>query len=62
MSEHKYGSVEFYKELFDDITADAKAERPDIGNNIIAAFKLSIAGWRDYHKQQAEEFERLYFK
>lgn len=58
----KYGSLEYFKELFDDIVGDVQAEEPEIGNNMIAAFKLSLAEWRDYHKKQAEEYERLYFE
>ena len=62
MFKPEYGSVEFYKQLFDDIICDSMAEQPEIGNNIITAFKLSIAEWRDYHKEQAQEFDRLYSK
>ena len=61
-TKHEYGSVEFFTEMFDDILADVEADKPEIGNNIITAFKLAIAGWRDYHKKQAEEYNRLYFE
>ena len=61
MIKSEYGSVEFYTEIFDDILADAQADQPEIGNNIITAFKLSLARWRDYHKKQTEEYDRLYF-
>nr|BDD45506.1 hypothetical protein 17 [Paracoccaceae bacterium]BDD46792.1 hypothetical protein 44 [Paracoccaceae bacterium] len=62
MNKHDYGSAEFYAELFSDILADAQSENPQIGNNIVAGFKLAISEWREYHRNQAEEYDRLYFE
>jgi len=55
----EYGSVPYYTELFADIIADAQHDRPEIGNNLIAAFKAALVSWKEYHQKQADECERI---
>lgn len=56
---HPYGSVEFYRNMFADLLADAQPDRKDYGDNIIAGFKAALQEWRDYHADAAKEYERL---
>jgi hypothetical protein len=54
-----YGTVEFYAEQFGDILADAQADDPKYGNNIIEGFLTAIEEWKNYHQEQVNEYERV---
>lgn len=54
-----YGSVEYYAEQFADFLADAQADQPHYGDNLVSGFKLALADWKDYYQKQAAECERL---
>jgi hypothetical protein len=54
-----YGTAEFYKEQFMDFIADAQADQPEYGDNMIEGFLLALDDWCEYHKGQVNEFERL---
>ena len=59
MDAPKFGTPEFYKNLFADILADAQCEEPEIGDNLIAGFKMAIDDWRQYHSGMVVEFDRI---
>ena len=56
---HKYGTVEYYAELFDDILCDAQSDDPKTGDAIVEGFLKSLEGWRSYHQNQVNEYDRL---
>ena len=55
----EYGTVAYYKAQFDDILGDVQHDRPEYADNLIAAFKLSIAEWREYYAGQVQELDRI---
>ena len=55
----EYGTVAYYKAQFDDILADVQHDRPEYADNLIAAFKSSIAEWREYYAGQVQELDRI---
>lgn len=55
----KYGTVESYSEMFQDILADVNASDPEIGLNIVLAFLDALKTWRDYHANQVDEYDRV---
>lgn len=55
----EYGTVEYYAEQFADFIADVQHDSPDVGDNLIAGFKLAIADWRQYHVNQIVELNRV---
>ena len=55
----EYGSVAYYTELFADILADVQHDRPEAGDNLVAAFKAALISWKEYHQQQLDECERI---
>jgi len=59
ISEHKYGTAEFYAEQFSDFLADAQADDPKYGDNLVKGFLLAIDEWCDYHSAQVDEYNRL---
>ena len=54
-----FGSVAYYKAHLEDILADVQHDRPEYADNLIAAFKLSIAEWRKYYAGQVKELDRI---
>ena len=56
---HEYGTTQFYAEQFADFLADVQADEPNIGDNLVAAFKLALSDWKDYYQKQTAECERL---
>ena len=54
-----YGTTEYYAEQFADFLADAQADTPEYGNNIVEGFLLALADWRDYHANQVNEYNRI---
>lgn len=57
--QNNYGSVQFYADLFADILADVQSDNPVYGDNIIAGFKTALREWRQYHKEQVMEYQRI---
>ena len=54
-----YGTAEYYKEQFMDFIADAQADTPEYGDNLIKGFLLALEDWLNYHQDQVYEYERL---
>ena len=54
-----FGSLEYYKSMFDDVLADAP-EDPQSGLLIMDAFEASILDWLKYHKSCAQTYEQLH--
>ena len=53
----KYGTAEYYSEMFSDFLADVDAEyAPDAAENIYKGFLLAIDSWFNYHKTQADAY------
>ena len=53
----KYGTPEFYSEIFSDALADVDAEyAPNATENIYKGFLLAIDSWFNYHKTQADTY------
>ena len=57
MEHFKYGTPEYYSELFSDIIADA--EHPGAIQSILAGFELSINSWIDYHDSAHKHYRDL---
>ena len=55
----RYGTIEFYAELFSDILADIQYDSPEVGDNLVSAFKLALDDWREYHADQVTEYDRI---
>tara|TARA_B100001778_G_scaffold138679_1_gene113971 strand:- start:2381 stop:2653 length:273 start_codon:yes stop_codon:yes gene_type:complete len=61
VSKPDYGSVEFYKQYFDDILADvgtsnSAAENIEVALVVLEAFEASINEWMTYHQSCAESY------
>ena len=56
---NEYGSVAYYQEMFADFIGDIQHDTPDMGDNLVEAFKLAIAEWRDYYAEQVKELDRI---
>jgi hypothetical protein len=56
MANLKYGTVEFYAEVFGDCLADVDAKDLEVTNNIIEGFYLAIDQWFEYHDEQARAY------
>lgn len=56
---HKFGTTEYYKEMFADLIADVQHDSPVTGDNLVTAFKLAITEWREYHAEQVKELDRI---
>jgi hypothetical protein len=54
-----YGTPEFYAEQFADFLADAQADDPKYGDNLVAGFLLALEDWKKYHQDQVFEYERI---
>jgi hypothetical protein len=54
-----YGTAEFYKDQFADLLADVDGASPNYGDALVEGFLLAIADWRDYHKAQVNEYDRI---
>ena len=54
-----YGTIEFYAELFTDILADIQHDSPELGDNLVNGFKLALDDWREYHRDQVNELDRI---
>ena len=55
----EYGTVAYYQEMFGDLIADIQHDKPEISDNLVEAFKLAIAEWREYHEGQVKELDRI---
>ena len=55
----EYGTVAYYQAMFADLIADVQHDNPTIGDNLVEAFKLAIAEWREYHDSQVKELDRI---
>lgn len=54
-----YGTVEFYAEQFADILADIQVDEPVTSTNIIEGFLTALKDWKEYHQNQAYEYESV---
>ena len=54
-----FGSVGYYQEMFADLIADVQHDSPVTGDNLVEAFKLAVAEWREYHAGQVNELDRI---
>jgi len=61
-TQHEYGTLQCYAEMFADFIADIQHDSPEVGDNLIAGFKLAIKDWRDYHVNQILELDRVELK
>lgn len=52
----KYGTVEFYEDMFSDLLADVDSDRPDTTENLIQGFYRALDSWFEYHDKQAREY------
>ena len=53
----KYGTPEYYSEMFSDFLADVDAEyAPNATENIYKGFLLAIDAWFNYHETQANVY------
>ena len=59
MAHLKYGTVEYYVDMFSDILADVDGEDPSNAENILNGFYVALDDWFDYHKQQADAYAEL---
>lgn len=59
MANLKYGTVEYYSEMFSDVLADANADKPEVGTNLVLGFLGALKGCRDYHAKQVDEYDRI---
>jgi hypothetical protein len=54
-----YGTKEFYAEAFSDILADVQADEPVTSTSIVEGFLAALNDWKDYHQNQAYEYESI---
>ena len=57
--QHKYGTKEYYAEMFADFIADIQHDSPEVSDSLIAGFLLAIDDWRKYHVNQILELDRV---
>ena len=60
---HKYGSENYYKEIFSDIIGDcATGTESDetAALNIMRGFEAAILSWIDYHEDAAKKYVELH--
>ena len=56
----KYGTAEYYSEMFSDIMADVDAEyAPNATENIYKGFLMAIDSWLEYHSHQTNEYSKF---
>ena len=55
----KYGTVGYFADMIADLIADTQHDNPQIGDNLVAGFKLAIDEWRKYHADQVIELDRI---
>ena len=56
---HKYGTKEYYAEMFADFIADIQHDSPEISDSLVAGFLLALNDWRQYHVKQILELDRV---
>ena len=56
---HKYGTAEFYAEIFSDCLADVDANSPDVADNLVKGFLMATDEWLNYHQAQANAYAQL---
>ena len=59
MANLKYGTPEYYADLFADVLADVDGENPATIDNIMSGFYLALNDWFEYHEQQANAYAQL---
>ena len=58
--ERKYGTPEFYADLFSDILGDIGDDSPeDPTANIIEGFTMAVDSWLQYHEGAAKRYQDL---
>ena len=64
MEQEKWGTVEYYKQMFDDIIVDAAVsteieDNLKISMNILQAFEQSVLEWMKYHETASKSYNEL---
>ena len=59
MAHLKYGTPEYYADMFADILADVDGEEPGTADNILSGFYVALNEWFDYHEAQANAYLEL---
>ena len=64
MEQQKWGTVEYYKQMFDDIIVDAAVsteieDNLKISMNILQAFEQSVLEWMKYHETASQSYNEL---
>jgi hypothetical protein len=54
-----YGSKEYYADMFSDLLADVQADEPETSTNIVEGFLSALNDWKEYHQNQAYEYESV---
>ena len=54
----KYGTVEYYTEMFADFIGDIQHDSPETTENVIFGFKRALQEWRAYYDKQLTELDR----
>lgn len=56
---NEYGTVAYFQEMFSDFVGDIQHDSPELSDNLVEAFKLAIAEYRDYYANQVNELDRI---
>ena len=54
----KYGTIDYYTEMFADFIGDVQHDSPELTENLIIGFKRALEEWRDYYSKQVIELDR----
>ena len=54
----KYGTQDYYENIFSDILADIIPDDPAITENIIYGFFDALESWRIFHANTASEYQK----
>jgi|688.fasta_scaffold860136_2 hypothetical protein len=55
----KYGTPEYYADLFGDILADVDNSQPAYADAIVEGFIKAVDDWFNYHDEQARTYAEL---
>lgn len=59
MQSTKYGTPEYYADLFGDILADVDNAQPAYADAIVEGFIKAVDDWFNYHDEQARTYAEL---
>jgi hypothetical protein len=52
----KYGTVEYYEDMFSDLLADVDSKDSTTTENIVQGFYRALDSWFEYHDEQARAY------